>query len=418
MSQIKIKNFGPIKEGFVENDGFMDIRKVSVFIGNQGTGKSCIAKLVSVFSWLEKVLYIGSLEEKYVTNYKRFVNKYCGYHNLKNYFSPNTVIEYKGDGYEFFFQRERLNISKISSSILALAPYVVPKIMYVPAERNFFSVVRQSEKLIQLKGLPQSLYDFWEELERSKQELSEHLTLPVGDVKFEFDEYTRNSNIIGNDYKLNLSEASSGFQSFVPLFLVSRNIALSINQSKESSQSELSGEEQKKLQAQVQKIISDDSLAEELKEAALKLLSSQYRNECFLNIVEEIEQNLFPTSQKDVLYKLLEFANLRKDDKLILTTHSPYIINYLTLAIKGHQVLREISSSPNIDLLKKKLEKIVPEASCIAAEDSFIYELTEKGDIRKLSTYDGLPSDENYLNISLAETNKLFGDLLEIEEQL
>jgi hypothetical protein len=190
--------------------------------------------------------------------------------------------------------------------------------MYVPAERNFFSVVRQPEKL---KGLPQFLYDFWEELERSKQELSEHLTLPVGDVKFEFDDFKKQSYIIGNDYKLNLSEASSGFQSFVPLFLVSRNIALSINQNKESSQSELSGEEQKKLQAQVQKIISDDSLAEELKEAALKLLSSQYRNECFLNIVEEIEQNLFPTSQKEVLYKLLEFANLRKDDKLILTTH-------------------------------------------------------------------------------------------------
>jgi hypothetical protein len=98
--------------------------------------------------------------------------------------------------------------------------------------------------------------------------------------------------------------------------------------------------------------------------------------------------------------------------------HSPYIINYLTLAIKGHQVLRGISSSPNIDLLKQKLEQIVPEVSCISEEDSIIYELTEKGDIKKLSTYDGLPSDENYLNISLAETNKLFGDLLEIEEQL
>jgi predicted ATPase len=417
MSQIKIKNFGPIKEGFVENDGFMDIRKISIFIGNQGTGKSCIAKLVSTFSWLEKALYIGNLEEKDVTNYNRFVNKYCGYYNLKNYFSLETMIEYIGSGYQFFFENEKLSIFKTSSYAQKFLniPYVVPKIMYVPAERNFFSVVRKPEKL---KGLPQSLYDFWEELERSKQELSEHLTLPVGDVKFEFDEYTKNSNIIGNDYKLNLSEASSGFQSFVPLFLVSRNIALSINQSKESPQTELSGEEQKKLQAQVQKIISDDSLAEELKEAALKLLSSQYRNECFLNIVEEIEQNLFPTSQKDVLYKLLEFANLRKDDKLILTTHSPYIINYLTLAIKGHQVLRGISSAQNFDLLKQKLEKIVPEASCISEEDSIIYELTEKGDIRKLSTYDGLPSDENYLNISLAETNKLFGDLLEIEEQL
>lgn len=421
MSQIKIKNFGPIKEGFVENDGFMDIRKVSVFIGNQGTGKSCIAKLVSIFSWLEKALYIGKLEEKYVTNYNRFVSKYCGYHNLKNYFSSDTILAYEGSAYSFHFRGEKLIIPSTPElfELSFLDPekgkYIVPKIMYVPAERNFFSVVRKPEKL---KGLPQSSYDFWEELERSKQELSEHLTLPVGDVKFEFDEYTRNSNIIGNGYKLNLSEASSGFQSFVPLFLVSRNIALSINQSKESSQSELSGEEQKKLQAQVQKIISDDSLADELKEAALKLLSSQYRNECFLNIVEEIEQNIFPTSQKDVLYKLLEFANMTKGNQLILTTHSPYIINYLTLAIKGHQVLQEIQSSPKADLLKQELNKIVSEVSCISGEDSIVYELTEKGDIRELSTYDGLPSDENYLNTSLAETNNLFGDLLEIEDQL
>lgn len=37
MSQIKVKNFGPIKSGFTENNGFMDIRKITVFIGNQGT---------------------------------------------------------------------------------------------------------------------------------------------------------------------------------------------------------------------------------------------------------------------------------------------------------------------------------------------------------------------------------------------
>jgi hypothetical protein len=419
MSQIKIKNFGPIKEGFIENDGFMDIRKVSVFIGNQGTGKSCIAKLVSTFSWLEKVLYIENLEEKDVTNYNRFVNKYCDYYNLKNYFSLDTIIEYSGSGYHFFFENEKLSIFKTASSVYSYKflniPYVVPKIMYIPAERNFFSVVRKPEKL---KGLPQSLYDFWEELERSKQELSEHLTLPVGDVKFEFDDFKKQSYIIGNDYKLNLSEASSGFQSFVPLFLVSRNIALSINKNKESSQSKLSGEEQKILQEKVQKIISDDNLADELKEAALKLLSSQYRNECFLNIVEEIEQNLFPMSQKNVLYKLLEFANLRKDDKLILTTHSPYIINYLTLAIKGHKVLQEIQSSPKADLLKQELEKIVPEASCLSGEDSIVYELTEKGEIIVLDNYKGLPSDDNYLNLLLAETNQSFDNLLEIEEQL
>jgi hypothetical protein len=279
------------------------------------------------------------------------------------------------------------------------------------------SAVRWPEKL---KGLPESLYTFWEELDRSQQELSGSLTLPVGEVKLEFDKLNRLVKIVGSDYQLNLSEASSGFQSFVPLFLVSRNIALSINRTQETSRNELSGEEQKRLKMEIEKILSNDNLSDDLKKAALEVLSSKYRNECFVNIVEEIEQNLFPQSQKKILYKLFEFANLTQENKLILTTHSPYIINDLTLAIKADKVIKKILSSAisNADYLQEKLNQIVPKASCIAAEDAIVYELTEQGEIRELATYEGLPSDENYLNLSLGEINQLFDDLLEIEEQL
>ncbi|MBO1054352.1 MULTISPECIES: AAA family ATPase [unclassified Dolichospermum] len=425
MSQIKVKNFGPIKSGFAENNGFIDIRKITVFIGNQGTGKSSIAKLISTFSWLEKQLYRGNLEIKDVKNYNKFIKTYCNYHNLKNYFLPETEIEYLGNAFNFSFQDRKLNIDSrnfeaiIFNSLCIInnipKEYFVPKIMYIPAERNFFSVVKGAEKV---KGLPQSLSTFFEELERSQQELSESLTLPVGDVKLEFDKINSSLNILGQDYKLNISESSSGFQSFIPLFLVSRNIALSIGQNKDSSQSELSGEEQQRLKIEIERILSNDNLSEEVKKAALEVLSSKYKNECFLNIVEEIEQNLFPKSQKDVLYKLLEFANLTEGNTLILTTHSPYIINYLTLAIKGYQVLQKILDLPNSNLLKEQLENIVPQVSCVSDKDSIVYELTETGEIIKLSTYEGLPTDENYLNSFLAETNNLFDNLLEIEEQI
>ena len=36
MSKIRIKNFGPIKEGSLENEGWLEIKKVTLFIGNQG----------------------------------------------------------------------------------------------------------------------------------------------------------------------------------------------------------------------------------------------------------------------------------------------------------------------------------------------------------------------------------------------
>ena len=412
MSKIKIKNFGPIKNGFEENGGFIDIRKVTIFIGNQGTGKSSIAKLISVMSWLEKALYIGELTEKYATNYNRFVNNYCNYHNLTNYFLADTEIEYKGTIYNISFNKRKLNISSAIDG--DKAKYVVPKIMYVPAERNFLSAVKQPEKL---KGLPQSLYDFWIELERSQRDLSKNLTLPVGNVEFQFNKLNKTSNIIGHNYKIKLSEASSGFQSLVPLFLVSRDLALSISKEKDTSRSELSSEEQKKLKSEIEKILSNDHLSDDLKQAALELLSVKYRNGCFINIAEEIEQNLFPESQKDIFYKLIEFANFTNGNQLILTTHSPYIINYLTLAIKGNSVWQKVKDSSNHDVLEQKLKKIVPELSCVPANDAVVYELTREGQIIKLSTYNGLPSDDNYLNISLAETNDSFSDLLEIEEE-
>lgn len=34
MSKIKIQNFGPIKNGLLDNNGFIDIKQVTVFIGN------------------------------------------------------------------------------------------------------------------------------------------------------------------------------------------------------------------------------------------------------------------------------------------------------------------------------------------------------------------------------------------------
>ncbi len=271
-----------------------------------------------------------------------------------HYFLPETQIEYNGDVYRISFKNAKLSIERTDNS-----KYRVPKIMYVPAERNFLSAVRWPEKL---KGLPESLYTFWEELDRSQQELSGSLTLPVGEVKLEFDKLNRLAKIVGSDYQLNLSEASSGFQSFVPLFLVSRNIALSINRTQETSRNELSGEEQKRLKMEIEKILSNDNLSDDLKKAALEVLSSKYRNECFVNIVEEIEQNLFPQSQKKILYKLFEFANLTQGNKLILTTHSPYIINDLTLAIKADKVIKKILSSAisTADYLQEKLNQIVP----------------------------------------------------------
>ena len=45
-----LKNFGPIGPGLSDNGGWIDFQRVTVFIGNQGAGKSTVAKLFSTFS--------------------------------------------------------------------------------------------------------------------------------------------------------------------------------------------------------------------------------------------------------------------------------------------------------------------------------------------------------------------------------
>lgn len=204
MSKIRIKNFGPIKSGFNDNDGWMDIKKVNVFIGNQGSGKSTVAKLISTLSWIEKSLYRENSTKTEVKRKPKFQNYYCDYQNLKNYFRQDSEIEYVGDAFTMIYKDGRLNIQDNRNR---RDDYAVPKIIYVPAERNFVSAVSQLDKL---KYLPKPLYTFLDEFERSKQELSESLELPINNLKFKYDKKKSESKIIGSDHKLLLSEVSSG----------------------------------------------------------------------------------------------------------------------------------------------------------------------------------------------------------------
>lgn len=412
MPKIRIKNFGPIKNGFANKDGFMDIEKVTVFIGDQGTGKSSVAKLISTLSWIEKALVRGDIKENEVIRKGNFENKFCAYQNIKNYFDKTgkTEIDYEGKAYSFKYRDKVFKASEKPTN-----GFLIPKIMYVPAERNFVSAV---DKPSSLKKLPSTLYTFLDEFENSKQNLREGLRLPINNVTFEYDRLNRIAHIKGNGFRVRLSEASSGFQSFVPLFLVTRYLAQSINKENDNSRSELSIDEEKRIRREIEKILSNKNISEEVKNAALEVLSTRFKNACFLNIVEEVEQNLFPTSQRKVLNSLLKYSNLTKGNALVLTTHSPYIINYLTIAIKGNSVLEGIEKSNNSDNLKSKLNEIVPLDSCVASRNVVIYELSNQGDIKKLKNYEGIPSDDNYLNQLLAETNQLFDELLEIEESL
>jgi predicted ATPase len=413
MSRIKVQNFGPIREGLLENDGWLEVNKVTVFVGDQGTGKSTVAKLISTFSWMEKALVRGDFDPKWLVWKNRSRSRYLEFHRLESYLiesgSNKTLIEFNGDAYNFRYSPDGLVVtaSKVEN-------YLLPQILYVPAERNFIACVRSPKELRLSSG---SMQDFISAYERAKADLRIPLPLPTEGVNLEYDQLNDLLSLRGADYKVKLSDASSGFQSLVPLYLVSSQLAHQVLGQIKAGQEPMSSEERERFRKNAVAILTNDDLSPEQKDLALSALSARFNKTAFVNIVEEPEQNLFPASQRQLLHSLLELNNLCPGNKLILTTHSPYIIGFLNIAIHGHD-LAERARAANKQGWEEPLGRIVPVDAIVPNAGVAVYEMEPAGRIHRLPSPEGILSGNNYLNAQLREGNRLFDALLELEETL
>jgi predicted ATPase len=415
MSKIKIKNFGPIKDGLGED--WIDLKKVTLFIGNQGSGKSTVAKLISTFTWIEKALTRGDYSISYFLRKNKLKNQFLSYHRIENYFytygnSDIAEIEYHGDAYHIKYYQGNLFINEANNG-----EYQLPQLMYVPAERNFIANVKNAKAL---KLTSDSLVEFVTEFDNAKNEIKGLMKLPISDdVDIEYDKLNDTVNLKTKNYKLKLTEASSGFHSLIPLYLVSWFLSNSVKQQGEASKEPMSSEELEKFRKGVAQIWSNENLTEDQKRIALSVLSSKFNKIAFINIVEEPEQNLFPSSQWELLKKLFEFNNISLGNKLIMTSHSPYLVNYISIAVQAEFLSKKIIGLQNAKDLMERIEKIISKNSLVSSSEIAIYQFNEKnGSIKLLPNTDGIPSDKNYLNESLRHGNEMFDTLLEIEQEL
>lgn len=413
MTRLRVKHFGPIRDG-VKNDGWIEFKRVTVFVGNQGSGKSTLAKLYSTFSWIEKALVRGDYDKAWFEEEDRLSKTFLVYHRLENYITAEqeskTKIEYEGEAYTIKYSHRRMHIAPSSSN-----EYQLPQIMYVPAERNFISYVSQPQEL---RLSSASLKEFLVEFNYAKENMIGHLSLPINNAKLDYDHFTDTLSVQEADYKLNLADASSGFQSAVPLHLVSQYLANRVKERIEDRQESMSIKEIERFRKEAENIFSD-ALTAEQKRVLISTLSSRFNKTAFINIVEELEQNLYPESQWKVLQSLLQFNSLVNNNRLILTTHSPYVVNYLTIAVQGKHIQDNITRKNRLLDLLPKLAEIIPLQALINSTELTIYQANEKtGSIEKLPNIDGIPSDNNFLNRSLSEGNDLFDRLLDIQEEL
>ena len=394
MSSIIIENFGAIKM----HNAPIEIKKVTFFIGNQGSGKSTVAKLIATFMWIEKALVRGDYDKKWFKRKNRFKNTFLPYHRIENYLKKDTFIQYEGEAYIITYENEFLKLEEKKNN-----NYSLPQIMYIPSERNFIAYVKSPKEL---KLSSDALKDFLTEFDNSK-EIVKNLELPINEAILDYDKLNDTLNLKGKDYKIKLTEASSGFQSFAPIYMVSCYLAKSVKKQSEVKVG-MSGEEKDRFRKEVEQIYKNELFTDEQKRIAISVLSKKFNKTSFINIVEEPEQNLFPTSQRDMLYSLLKINNEIPANKLIITTHSPYLVNYISVVVEAGNIRNEAN--------KEQIGKIIPISALVKSEDLAIYELDEKeGTVKLLGDYNGIPSDENILNLQIDETNNLFADLLDLK---
>lgn len=324
-----IKKFGPIEQ--VD----LDLSKIVVFIGPQSSGKSTIAKVLSIFRSIDTIV----AEKKYSESFQEFMisNYFRGKGTYMEYSSNNYSIIYKNEGwqisktseFETKIENEKKRIEDLITTIVKdrfkTAPepemeqtikqvyelnwknafVLLKKQIYIPAERILTSIISEAGFSFNEVSLPGTLKHFGRHFENSRFWIKE-LKIDALNVTYKYSEDGVNKGyrvFYDDKHSLSISESSSGIQSSLPLQIV------------------------------VESLTKTDA--------------------GYSFIVEEPELNLFPTAQKAIVNFLIEKSNHRND--LVITTHSPYVLSVLNNLIFAHTV------SKKKGINKEKISEIIPE---------------------------------------------------------
>jgi predicted ATPase len=308
MQRIAIKNFGPVLNAEIE------LKKTVVLIGGNATGKSTVTKLISTFLWMEKALFRG-WEEKWFKKENRLKNFFLPYHRIENFLQPDSVIEYDGQAYTITYSHQKISVERRAEN-----RYPLPQIVYIPAERNLLTYLRTTRD-IKSEG---ALQDFELDYFNAANSLKGSLRLPVHDFEIEYSKRHGMLYVKDHSHKIKITEAASGLQSSAPLCLVSDYLSKKVQD--EGHNDAMTSGNIRKFEKKINEILNDTSLSEKQRRVAISALSDRFNKKAFVNIVEEPEQNLFPVSQMKLIKSLVSICNQNADNRLVISTHSPYVL--------------------------------------------------------------------------------------------
>lgn len=317
-----IENFGPLKHIELKN-----ITSLTVFIGESGSGKSAILKVLCLFRWIYKKICIRSYLRNSGISKSPFrfqFEQLKKTNGIASFFNNDTVIKYRRGQYEISYHNGKLN----SDIIINNDEISLDKISFISDKRNIIP-----ELLAKNVTVSNSFYlnETWKDFSEAVDDF-ENIDIPYLGVKLAKTKVQNGYKyyIVGNDddvYKINFEDSSSGMQNVAPLITIINYFVNKYDLVKSFNRAIVS-------------ILSENDLLSQFK-SEQDIGKVNYKNLFFH--IEEPELSLYPESQLKLIDQLVQlcFNNERHIFKTacMITTHSPYVINYLNLLIKK-QVLQ------------------------------------------------------------------------------
>lgn len=383
MRTLRIKNIGPINK-----ETEIKFKRFCVLIGPQCSGKSTLAKLLSTCMWLEKEACTSPNANVLLenTDFKTLVEDY---HRMHGYFSDESSLVYESDFVEISYKN-----SSFSLKIKKDCDYRRIKISYIPSDRNVITVDRLEQRDLASTNFRSFLFD-WFTCRKYFDKKNKADILDLG-FKYYYDEtrFQRRDLIIPNTTngpEISLYDASSGAQSAVPLVISSKFYSDTYF---DVYDKEISFESKSRMNELMENLISINFSDENGKSGIEKFIKSKISsgddsfkekeaavNKAFIKlaiphsttfVIEELEQNLYPKTQKELLFNLFSNFNNEHKSNALLTTHSPYVLSVINILMFAGMIKQKLTDKKEFS----ELYSLVPEQSIISHDEIEVYSVS------------------------------------------
>jgi len=317
---LEIRKFGPIDHLVLD-----DIKPLTVFVGESGCGKSTIMKVLAIFRWIYKMVNIRSYLKDYSNVQKSPFSfnfpSYLKLDGLESYLKPDTFFSYSRGFCSMKYSKRRL---RLVNQHIPREELSMEKISYVSEKRNLIPDVFNHVLTINKNAF--YLNEVWNDYLLASEQIAE-LDMPFTNVRFlkkkskQGEKHMIQSINPQGGYLIDIGEASSGMQSSTPLSLIVEYFSHHYNLVKAMNKSVVSY------------LLEQDSL----KEFDSKMNIGDFPSKRVNLFVEEPELSLFPDNQVGLIDYMVDRCFLSQtgdyDITLMLSTHSPYIVNYLNVLL-------------------------------------------------------------------------------------